>query len=130
LLPLLADPEAPHRDAVFCEGGRVHGEDHAMEKQSVSHQNPDGLYYPRLRLQQSEGPEHTKAIMCRTHEYKYVRRLYEKDELYDLRADPRELVNRVDDPALAGVLVRLRERLLDHLLETGDVVPFQADQRG
>ena len=50
--------------------------------------------------------------MCRTRDYKYVRRLYEQDELYDLRADPGELHNRIDDPALADVLAQLKERLL------------------
>jgi arylsulfatase A-like enzyme len=129
LLPLIAGKTGQHRDAVFCEGGRVHGEEHAMEKQSTSYQSPEGLYYPRLKYQRSEGPEHTKAIMCRTAEYKYVRRLYEQDELYDLRSDPRELVNLVDDPAHAPVLAALKERLLDFLLETGDVVPWQADMR-
>lgn len=129
LLPLLADPTAPHRDAVFCEGGRIHGETHCMELQSTFNQTPAGLYYPRLKLQRSEGPEHTRAIMCRTQDYKYVRRLYEPDELYDLRADPAELVNRIGDPALAPVLAELKERLLDHLISTADVVPWQSDER-
>ena len=89
LLPLLAGETDEHRDAVFCEGGRLHGETHCMELESTSSQVPDGLYWPRVNLQTSEGPEHTKAVMCRTKDYKYVRRLYESDELYDLRADPR-----------------------------------------
>ncbi len=67
--------------------------------------------------------------MCRTADYKYVRRLYESDELYDLRADPDELDNRIDDPALAGVLTALKERLLTFFLETGDVVPHTSDRR-
>jgi hypothetical protein len=46
--------------------------------------------------------------MCRTREFKYVRRLYESDELYDLRADPQELSNRVDDLSLAGISVPWR----------------------
>lgn len=129
LLPLIAGQTAQHRDAVFCEGGRIHGEEHCMEKQSASHQNPDGLYYPRLTLQNREGPEHTKAVMCRTRDYKYVRRLYEPDEFYDLRSDPRELANRIDDPAYAPVVAQLKERMLDFFLETGDVVPWKADQR-
>ena len=90
---------------------------------------PRGLYWPRVNLQTSEGPEHTKAVMCRTHDYKYVRRLYEQDELYDLRADPGELHNRIDDPALAGVLAGLKERMLTFFLETGDVVPHDTDRR-
>ena len=100
-----------------------------MELESTSSQAPSGLYWPRVNLQASEGPEHTKAVMCRTHDLKYVRRLYEQDELYDLRTDPGELVNRIDDPALALDLTRLKERLLTFYLETCDVVPHDTDRR-
>ena len=129
LLPLIRGETDEHRDAVFCEGGRCHGETHCMELESTSSQDPAGLYWPRVNLQTSEGPEHTKAVMCRTRDHKYVRRLYEKDELYDLRGDPHELVNRIDDPALAGVLEGLKERLLTFYLETADVVPHETDER-
>lgn len=126
LLPLLADPDAPHRDAVFCEGGRIHGEKHCMEH---GIEDPDNLYWPRVGLQQSEGPEHTKAVMVRTATHKYVRRLYESDELYDLTTDPGELHNRIDDPALGEVRLALKERMLTFFLETGDVVPHTPDAR-
>ncbi len=127
LLPLLAKETETHRDAVFCEGGRIHGETHCMEH---GIENPDNLYWPRVSLQQSEGPEHTKAVMVRTETHKYVRRLYESDELYDLVADPGELHNRIGDPALREVLMQLKERMLTFFLETGDVVPHQPDMRG
>lgn len=127
LVPLMTGATDGHRDAVFCEGGRLHGERQAMELES--RQSPDGLYWPRVSLQCQEGPEHTKATMCRTERYKYVRRLYETDELYDLRADPSELDNRIDDPALAEILAGLKERMLTFYQETCDVVPFDADHR-
>jgi arylsulfatase A-like enzyme len=129
LLPLIAGKMQEHRDAVFCEGGRLHGETHCMELESASNQVPTGLYWPRVGLQTSEGPEHTKAVMCRTRTHKYVRRLYEKDELYDLVNDPRELHNQIDNPAYTEVLTDLRERLLTFFLETGDVVRHEPDQR-
>ncbi len=129
LLPVLAGQTDEHRDAVFCEGGRVHGETQCMELESHSSQNPSGLYWPRISLQTAEGPEHTKAVMVRTTEYKYVRRLYESDELYDLKRDPAELDNRIDDPALAEPLRRLRDRLLTFYLRTGDTVPHDTDRR-
>ena len=130
LLPLIADQTSEHREAVFCEGGRNHGETHCMELESASNQTPQGLYWPRVGLQSSEGPEHTKAIMCRTDTHKYVRRLYEKDELYDLINDPQELRNQIDNPAYSQVLGELKERLLTHFLETADVVKHQTDRRG
>ena len=128
LLPLIAGEAGEHRDAVFAEGGRLEEETHCMELESPNGQNPGDHYWPRLSLQKRI-PEHTKAVMCRTKTHKYVRRLYETDELYDLIADPQELDNRVDDPALAGVLAELKERLLTFYLQTCDVVPHQTDQR-
>jgi arylsulfatase A-like enzyme len=83
-----------------------------------------------MRLQRSDdGPYHTKAAMCRTREFKYVRRLDETDELYDLCSDPGEQCNRIHDPALRGVLADLRERMLSWYQETADVVPFEIDRR-
>jgi arylsulfatase A-like enzyme len=129
LLPVVAGETDEHRDAVFCEGGRLHGERHCMELESPSNQRPEGLYWPRVNLQTSEGPEHTKAVMCRTRDWKYVRRLYEPDELYDLAADPRETLNRAGDPACAGVLSKLRDRMLTWFVETCDAVPHDTDKR-
>jgi len=130
LLPLIAGETSEHRDAVFCEGGRLHGETHCMELEyEAGHTDPNDLYYPRLVLQAGEGPEHTKAIMCRTKTHKYVYRLYESDELYDLQDDPAEQHNRIDDPKLAGVLAELQNRLLRFYMETCDVVPHAPDQR-
>jgi arylsulfatase A-like enzyme len=129
LLPLIAGTTEAHRDAVFCEGGRLPGERQAMELESLDNQVPTGLYWPRLSLQADDGPAHGKATMCRTSRYKYVRRLLETDELYDLEADPQELHNRIHDPALGGVLHELQDRMLSFYQETCDVVPFDTDRR-
>ena len=131
LLPLLSGDTIHHRDAVFCEGGRLFGEEHASESiylRQRTKKTVDNQYWPRLRLQTSdEQPWHTKATMCRTESFKYVRRLYEQDELYDLEHDPHELVNRIADPALAQALCDLKERLLTWYMETCDVVPMDLD---
>jgi arylsulfatase A-like enzyme len=129
LLPLISGQSQTHRDVVFCEGGRLHGETHCMELESRIDAPPGDLYMPRLIWQRQEGPEHSKAVMVRTEAFKYVRRLYESDELYELRSDPQELHNRIHDPALASELTALKERLLTFYLETGDAVPFNTDQR-
>ncbi len=129
LLPVLAGESDEHRDAVFCEGGRLHGETHCMELEPDIHNDPTKEYWPRLVLQAGEGPEHSKAVMCRTKDFKYVRRIYESDELYDLRSDPQETTNRIDDPVLAGELAGLKDRMLTFFIETGDVVPHDTDER-
>ena len=58
--------------------------------------------------------------MVRTERWKYVWNATAPDELYDLETDPHELENRATDPACADVVSRVRERLADRLLETGD----------
>ncbi|MFW6154984.1 MAG: sulfatase-like hydrolase/transferase [Planctomycetota bacterium] len=130
LLDVIAGRTDEHRDAAFCEGGRLRGETEASERESTSSLNPDGLYWPRVGLQQLEDPlHHTKAAMCRTKTHKYVRRHYESDELYDLAADPGETQNLIDDPAYAPVLAELKERMLRWYMATCDVVPHQTDKR-
>lgn len=97
----------------------------AMEK---GH-GPASPYWPRLSTQESEGPEHTKAVMIRTKTLKYIYRLYEKDELYDLAEDPQELDNRIEDPRYQEEIVKLKLRMLDFMIETGDWVPDRKDIR-
>lgn len=127
LLPLIAGDTDEHRDAVFCEGGRLYGEGHASEANLMEE---NGLYYPRQRLQASDQkPWHGKAVMCRTRMLKYVKRFYERDEFYDLEKDPHELENRIDDPAYREAVVGLRERMLHWYMETCDVVPMDLDGR-
>jgi arylsulfatase A-like enzyme len=130
LLPLVAGTTEEHRDAAFCEGGRRYGEVQAMEGDSTSAASPNGLYSPRINLQVTDaGPYHTKAAMCRTKTHKYVQRLYETDELYDLVADPLEETNLIDHPEYSGILSELKERMLRWYMETCDVVPQKTDRR-
>ncbi len=133
LLPVIAGDTDEHRDAAFCEGGRLMGEIQAAEREYLA-RNPDnpeqGAYWPRASLQWSdEHPWHTKATMCRTKDYKYVKRLYESDELYDLKKDPGECLNVINDPAYAEIKVQMIERLLRWYQETCDVVPQNTDPR-
>lgn len=114
-----------HKDAVFSEGGRIHGEYWAMEK---GH-NQDSKYWPRLDTQSCEGPEHTKAVMIRMGNYKYVYRLYEKDEFYNLELDPKELHNAIDDKQYQNDIMKMKLRILDWFVETGDIVPNRKDPR-
>lgn len=58
--------------------------------------------------------------MIRTVDWKYVWNLTDTDELYDLRRDPAELVNRIGDPAESGRVAELRRRLYDTLRADGD----------
>jgi N-sulfoglucosamine sulfohydrolase len=44
------------------------------------------------------------------------------EELYDLRADPYQLKNVIDDPNYSATLSELRARLTEYLVQTGDPV--------
>lgn len=135
LRKIVASERHTHRDAVFCEGGRIFGELHAAEDRMGEGTNGSRTptsdpYWPRLSLEGlDEQPFHTKAVMCRTNEYKYVRRFYERDEFYDLRRDPHETVNRIDCPEYAGEIGKHKERMLTWFIETCDVVPWALDPR-
>ena len=87
LTPLLTDPSASVRDAVFIEYNRF----------GVGHDNHCGF----------------APIRCvRDDRYKLVLNLYDLDELYDLREDPHETTNRIADDRLTDVRTRLHDRLL------------------
>ncbi len=132
LMPIIAGDQAEHRDAVFCEGGRLKGETQATEIGSLDlDDHPEkNLYWPRLSQQIAEDDFcHTKSAMCRTHDFKYIKRQHESDELYDLSEDPQELFNVVDDPSYSEALSDMKNRLLDWYLETADVVPRETDSR-
>lgn len=65
--------------------------------------------------------------MIRTKEYKYVMRLYESDEFYDLSKGERR--NEIDNPEYADIISGLRLELLKWFLETCDSVPVDKDAR-
>lgn len=113
-----------HRDVVFCEGGRLEGEDHCMD---AGH-TPDNPYWART-TEQEKMPQHTKAMMIRDHEFKYVYRLYEDDEFYHLKDDPWEKNNIIKDERYKETILEFKHRMLRHFFETGDVVPHRRDRR-
>lgn len=116
--------EDQHRDVVFAEGGRLDGEDHCMD---AGH-TPANEYWART-VEQTQMPQHTKAMMIRNEKYKYVYRLYEQDEFYVLTEDPMERNNRINDDTYAPIIQSFKERMLKHFFETGDMVPHRNDKR-
>jgi arylsulfatase A-like enzyme len=125
LLPIGRGKTDHHRDEVFSEGGARMEEPHTHEQPVDSQQR----YWPRMTAQTKYPETHGKAVMVRTAEWKYVKRLYEDDELYHLLQDPDELHNVAGIPRNAAVIGDLNERLARWYLDTCDVAPYRLDAR-
>ena len=99
----LSDPDARARDCALVNFHRF----------AINHDN-HGEFYP---------------IRCATDgRFKLVINLFETDELYDLRDDPYELTNRLDDPALLAERDRLHDWMLDEMDRIRD--PFRSFRWG
>ena len=99
LLPLLRGERtaAEHRTAAFSEYHRF----------GIGQHRAGGCY----------------PIRCvRTADWKLAINLPDRDELYDLRADPGETVNLIDAAEHAAVRNDLHDMLLAHMDETGDLL--------
>jgi len=126
LLPLWRKEVAACRNAVFAEGGHRPCEHHCLEDLFLPASN---LYHHKTRVQREDPTLLGKSTMIRTDRWKYIRRTCDPDELYDLKADPRELTNLAGRPEHADVVRQMRDRILDWYIETCDVVPFAHDPR-
>ncbi|MBE6717177.1 MAG: arylsulfatase [Ruminococcaceae bacterium] len=124
-LPTIKDKNTPHRDYVFSEGGRLLGEKHCSEMNLFINEND--RYAPRQLLQNKEDGTHTKAAMIRTKEYKYVLRLYENDEFYELvKGESKNLIN---EDEYEEKISELKEKMLLWYMKTSDIVPTSFDDR-
>ncbi len=137
LKPLILGATINHREFIFSEGGILHGETHCTEQRGYKAATPpgegktleDSLYWPYFKLNNCVGPHQTKSVMIRSKEFKYVMRLYEEDEFYDLINDPDEVDNKIKDCSYQKPIMDFRYSLLKFFLKTCDVVPFDLDER-
>ena len=130
LRPILANRSISQRDYVFCEGGRMEFEIHCDElhADASSGQKKTDVYWPR-KTAQADPIAHTKATMIRDKNHKYVRRMYENDEFYDLTVDSNECHNVIDEPMYAGKINEMRLAMLEWFQATSDIVPYDYDGR-
>jgi choline-sulfatase len=87
-------------------------------------QTPGRSYWPVLTGDRNEhrdwvyseaGARGRKWRMCRERNWKYVFSAGGDDKLFDMAADPDELVNAVDAPVHAGRLSRMRRQLVESM---------------
>ncbi|MFW6367358.1 MAG: sulfatase-like hydrolase/transferase [bacterium] len=132
MVPQLRGEAGDPDRAVFADGGYDTHEPHCFEGKPSDGGagNPDGIYYPK-GIQQQEAPESVcRSTMMRTRDYKLVWRAADTNELYDLRQDPLELTNLINNPSYREVREKLMARLLDWHVHTADAVPTDAHPRG
>lgn len=117
-----------HRKYAHCEGGRTeldgsyaHDAGHAEGHE----------YWPRT-IEQTQIPQHSKALMVRGERYKYVFRLYETDEFYDLEVDPFERNNIFSEDhslEIRAIIDEMKYEALSHMVFSSDFVPNRYDKR-
>ncbi|NJK90764.1 MAG: sulfatase-like hydrolase/transferase [Blastochloris sp.] len=111
LLALAQGRTERHKEVVFSQGGvepvavRKPGQDY------LKRLNPS--YYGKQRTLIEHPEALIRAHMVRTETHKLIYRLTGDHELYDLVADPGELVNRYGDAALAELQMSLQLKLLE-----------------
>jgi arylsulfatase A-like enzyme len=122
-LPALRDPSAPGRPMVFQERNWHGTDDHVRAVRTdryryIVNAYPDEpMAHPTDLLR---GPSFEAmrgkfdAGELEPHRAALFRVPRPAEELYDLQADPHELHNLADDPAMASVVSRLREALENH----------------
>jgi len=129
LMVNIAGDDSPMRECVFAEVGSRGGEESFINKDVLS--MPATNFYA-VQSKASHGAHRygTYAIMTRTGDFKYIRRGYvDHHELYDLKNDPGELHNLIDQPEYAQVQNELTTHLLNHFMHTADVLRHDVDSR-
>jgi choline-sulfatase len=134
LLPWIINATAPvnAHSFVFSEAGysnRNEYEPNDPAQRSV-YQDPTNMYYPRGREEILAPLDIDRAVMMKNSTHKLVFRPRGTSELYDLVADPKELINLFNVPSYAIVQNELLLEMLRWIILTGDVTPNDDDDRG
>lgn len=133
LVPQLQGAAGDPERVVFAEGGYARHEPHAFEgrpDRDVFARDPLNIYYPKGAVQQELPDSVGRATMLRNGKHKLIYRPTGITELYDLQSDPQELNNLAFEPGCAELRQALETQMLNWLIETSDVVPFDTDPRG
>ncbi|MCR5795740.1 MAG: sulfatase-like hydrolase/transferase [Solobacterium sp.] len=130
LRPVIENRQNPNRQYVFCEGGRRACEKQADEYHKYGDAGPAKTsdYWAKMNAE-ADDDAHEKGTMICDGRYKYVLRLSGKDEFYDLKEDPQEKYNRIQEERYASEILRLKLQMLKWYQETCDTVAREYDSR-
>ncbi len=133
LVPQLVGAEGDPSRYVFAEGGYDLREPHCfeggVEADAFFVFDSSSPYWPKGTQQQDHPTSVCRTTMIRSLDYKLIRRTADVNELYDLKADPKELHNVYEDPSYAKIRMELEEAMLQWYMQTSDVVPWTKDSR-
>ena len=136
LVPQLKGAAGDASRAVFAEGGYSTHEPRDFEGDSCQNTTlkVSDVYYPKSMQQQLQPLSVCRAASVRTLTHKLVFRTDPLDEdhhseLYDLVADPLELVNLYGVDSYRPVQESLKSKLFLWLMQTSDVTPWNLDNR-
>ena len=121
LLPLINGEVNFHREVVFSEGGYNPREPQCFE---IVFKDPDaivvGIYYDKTNIPEEDRTTVSRSVMIRNKNWKLILRTSGIEEFYDLKNDPRELENLIDNEKSKQVIRELKDILLKWFLETSD----------
>jgi len=123
LLPLLKEELDTHRSVVFAQGGYDSREPQAFEDKVSSPDNPiNGIYFDKIEITHDYLNTSCRTTMIRTKEWKLnIRSMPEaKQELYNLKEDPQEFFNLIDESKYSDIIKSLKEQLLYWYLRNSD----------
>ncbi len=121
--PAMRGESDKHKDYVFAEGGHEK-ELLDIEIKADKHRLLVVGYLKKAEMREIMPDSLRKAKMIRTPEYKFVYRIKDKNEFYDLKNDPLEQVNCHDKPEFSEKIREMEKMLLDHLIESEENLPF------
>jgi len=121
LIPFLKGNRTKIRDAVFAEGGYNFNEPQCFEYIVKDPNLPGlGIYYEKTNIPQEFPETVARSVMIRTESWKLILRDAGKEELYDLKNDPQEIINLFQNERYENIKFDLKEKLLRWYLQTSD----------
>jgi arylsulfatase A-like enzyme len=127
LMPQLHGSAGDVTRAAFCEAGYNINEPECFEP--LSQFDPSMAYYPKVALQNQQPDTVTRTTSIRTLQFRLIYRPDDQSELYDLRADPRELNNVYGNAKYRDAQAELFRRVMDYYVRTSGIAPRQRDPR-
>jgi len=130
LRPVIENRKNKVREYAFCEGGRRACEKQADEYHKYGEEGPKKTsdYWAKMNAE-ADDEAHAKGTMITDGTYKYVLRMGDSDEFYDLEKDPKEMINRIDEEEYKNIILDLKLKMLEWYQETCDAVPKAYDSR-